>query len=44
MIEQAGFVDIEIGSRYDTFGEAPGEPQARKFEVYGYTFNALKPA
>jgi len=44
MIEQAGFVDVEIGSGYDTFGEARGESQARKFGVRGYTFNARKPA
>jgi len=43
MIEQAGFVDVEIGPPYDTFGGAPGEEKARKFGVYGYTFNARKP-
>jgi len=43
MIEEAGFVDVKIGSPYDTFGGAPGEGQARKFGVHGYTFNARKP-
>ncbi len=36
-------VDIEISSPYDTFGEARGEDKARLFEVYGYTFLAVKP-
>ena len=43
MLEAAGFVDIEIGPPHDTFGEAPGEGNARLFEVYGYTFLARKP-
>ena len=43
MIEEAGFVDVEIGSSYDTFGGARGEDKARKFGVKGYTFNARKP-
>jgi len=36
-------VDVEIGPRFDTFGDAPGEAKARKFGVYGYTFQARKP-
>ncbi len=43
MLEEIGFVNIEIGSPYDTFGEARGEEKARLFEVYGYTFLARKP-
>lgn len=43
MLEEIGFVDIEIGSPYDTFGEAKGEKKARLFGVYGYTFLAHKP-
>ena len=43
MIEQAGFVGVEISPPFDTFGEAPGEEKARKFGVYGYTFKARKP-
>lgn len=38
-----GFVDVRISDPYDTFGEAKGEPNARKFEVYGYSFLARKP-
>ncbi len=43
MLEEAGFVDIEIGPPHDTFGEAGGERKARLFEVYGYEFLARKP-
>ena len=39
----AGFVDIEIGPAVDTFGGAPGEANARRFEVFGYPFLARKP-
>jgi hypothetical protein len=42
MLEQSGFVDIEIGPRVDTFGGAGGESKARLFEVYGYAFHARK--
>jgi hypothetical protein len=43
MIEESGFVDVSIGQPIDTFGGAKGEPNARKFEVFGYAFLALKP-
>lgn len=43
-MSETGFVEIQIGEPYDTFGNAKGEPNARKFEVYGYTFLARKPA
>jgi hypothetical protein len=43
MLDQIGFVDVQIGTRYDTFGEAAGEKKARQFEVYGYPFLARKP-
>jgi hypothetical protein len=43
MIEDSGFVDVRIGPRVDTFGDAKGEPNARKFEVFGYAFLARKP-
>jgi len=43
MMKEIGFVDIEVGKAYDTFGEARGEKSARRFEVYGYTFMARKP-
>ena len=42
MLEQSGFVDIEIGTPVDTFGGAGGESKARLFEVYGYAFHARK--
>jgi hypothetical protein len=43
MLSEIGFVDIEISDPYDTFGQAKGEANARKFEVYGYSFLARKP-
>jgi hypothetical protein len=43
MIEQAGFTEVVIGERCDTFGGAAGEAKARSFEVYGYAFLARKP-
>ena len=44
MLEGAGFSNVEIGPHIDTFGGASGEKNARKFEVYGYSFLARKPA
>ena len=43
MLEDSGFVDVEIGSGLDTFGGASGEKNARQFEVLGYPFLARKP-
>jgi len=43
MIEEIGFVDVQLGPPADTFGEASGEKKARQFEVYGYPFLARKP-
>jgi hypothetical protein len=43
MIEEAGFVDVRIGGKVDTFGGAEGEEKARAYEVYGYSFLARKP-
>jgi len=43
-LDQAGFVDVEVGAAVDTFGGAAGEPNARSYEVYGYPFLARKPA
>jgi len=42
MLEQSGFVNIQIGPPVDTFGGANGESKARLFEVYGYAFLAHK--
>ena len=44
MMEEIGFVDVQVGPASDTFGEASGEKKARQFEVYGYPFLARKPA
>jgi len=43
MLEDSGFVDIEIGPPVDTFGGAPGEEKARTYEVFGYAFLARRP-
>ena len=43
MLEQTGFVEVRIGPRWDTFGGARGEENARAFEVDGYPFLARKP-
>jgi hypothetical protein len=43
MLEEIGFVDVQIGRPADTFGGASGEKNARRFEVFGYPFLALKP-
>jgi hypothetical protein len=44
MMQQSGLVDIRIGPPVDTFGGAKGEPNARRFEVFGYAFLGRKPA
>ncbi len=43
MLEQSGFVEVQIGPPVDTFGGAGGESKARLFEVFGYAFLAHKP-
>ena len=43
MLEEAGFVDIEIGDPVDTFEGASGEEKARIYDVRGYPFLARKP-
>lgn len=43
MLEQAGFVDVRIGTGWDTFRGARGEGNAKAFEVYGYPFTARSP-
>ena len=42
MLEEAGFVEVTIGPPADTFGGAPGERNARAYEVYGYAFRARR--
>jgi hypothetical protein len=43
MLEDIGFLDIQIGPAADTFGGATGEEKARAFDVYGYAFLARNP-
>lgn len=43
MMEDVGFVDVQIGAAADTFGGAGGEDKARAYEVYGYAFLARNP-
>jgi hypothetical protein len=42
MLEEAGFVDVQIGEAWDTFGGATGEEKARAFDVFGYSFLARR--
>jgi hypothetical protein len=43
MLEDVGFVGVEISAPVDTFGGAPGEAKARAFAVQGYAFLARRP-
>jgi hypothetical protein len=43
MLEDAGFIDVQIGPPVDAFGGATGEDKARAYDVYGYAFLARKP-
>ena len=43
MLQDTGFIDVEIGPPVDTFGGAVGEDKARTFEVDGYAFLARRP-
>jgi hypothetical protein len=43
MLEDVGFVDVQVGPAADTFGGASGEEKARTYEVYGYAFLARRP-
>ena len=44
LITEAGFTNVSVGLATDTFGGAPGETNARRFEVHGHTFRARKPS
>jgi arsenite methyltransferase len=44
LLVDAGFVDVEIGPPIDTFGGAPGEGNARSYEVFGYPIYGRKPS
>ncbi len=43
MLEDSGFVDVQVGPPVDTFGGASGEAKARAYDVFGYAFRARKP-
>jgi SAM-dependent methyltransferase len=43
VVRDAGFVDVEVGPPVDTFGGARGEPNARRYDVFGHPFLARKP-
>ncbi len=43
MLEEVGFVDVQVGDPVDTFAGAGGEENARSFDVLGYSFLARKP-
>lgn len=43
MLEEAGFVEIEIGDAVDVFAGAPGEEKARVFDTVSYPFVARNP-
>jgi len=43
LITEAGFVNVRVGEGVDTFAGAPGERNARRFEVFGHAFHAVKP-
>ena len=42
MLEETGFADVQIGVGVDTFGGAPGEANARTYEVFGHPFLARR--
>ena len=43
MLEEAWFIDVQIGPPVDTFAGASGEEKAQTYAVYGYPFLARKP-
>ncbi len=43
MLTEAGFTDVVTGPPCDPFGGAPGERNARAYDVFGYAFLARKP-
>jgi arsenite methyltransferase len=43
VLRDAGFVAVKVGPAVDTFGGAPGEARARRFEVFGHPFLARTP-
>ena len=43
MLDETGFLEVQIGEPVDTFGGATGEEKARAYEVFGYPFLARRP-
>jgi hypothetical protein len=43
MLEEVGFVGVEVGPPADTFGGAGGQDKARAYDVHGYAFLARTP-
>jgi hypothetical protein len=43
IIEEAGFEEVEVGSRTDIFAGSGGEASAGQFGTLGITFRAVKP-
>jgi hypothetical protein len=43
MLDEIGFVDVQIGDPVDTFVGSTGEKNARAYEVFGYSFLARNP-
>ena len=43
MLRDSGFTGVLTGEAADTFGGAPGEANARAFDVSGYVFLAQRP-
>jgi hypothetical protein len=43
MLEDTGFVDVQVGPPVDTFSGTKGETNARAYDVFGYAFAARKP-
>lgn len=43
MLEEVGFVGVQIGAPVDTFAGADGEDRARAYDVHGYAFLARRP-
>jgi hypothetical protein len=44
LLREVGFHDVAVGPPVDTFGGAPGEANARAFDVRGHPFVAHQPA
>ena len=42
MLEDSGFVGVEVGPPVDTFGGSRGERNARAYDVFGFAFLARK--